>query len=61
MVPKIYEVRPDSEVLFEVIFVLLAKRAQDGSQRAFTWPQEGPRRLLRRLQEALISFLCGSG
>ena len=27
---------------FEVIFVLVAKRAQDGSQRTFTWLKEAP-------------------
>ena len=29
-------------------FVLLAKRARDGSQRAFTWLQEGSKRAPRR-------------
>ena len=40
--PKIYEVWRAFGALFGVIFMLLAKRAQDGSQRAFTWLKKAP-------------------
>ena len=40
--------------LFGVIFVLLAKRAQGGSQRASTWFPEDPRRAPRGPQDGQV-------